>query len=71
LRAFLKRAGVVRYDTAHGFAHKDVALCKGSVEKERIPFDDYNLAPTFAESDLRKNWGECRRKFLMEAGEDG
>jgi hypothetical protein len=40
---------VVRYDTAHGFAHKDILPYKGDVRKEKLPFNDLNLALTFAE----------------------
>ena len=45
---------IVRYDTAHGSAHKDIILHKGNAEKEKMPFTDFNLALTFAENDLRK-----------------
>ena len=59
---------VVRYDTAHGFAHKDSLSYKGEAAKEELPFDDYNLALTFAEKDLRDNWQKYREHFLEEAG---
>jgi hypothetical protein len=57
---------VVRYDTAHGFAHKDILSFKGEARKERLPFNDFNLALTFAEKDLRYNWKEYRENFLTE-----
>lgn len=60
---------VVRYDTAHGFAHKDKLTFNSRVTKEDMPFDDFNLALTFAEKDLRDNWQEYRAQFLKEVDE--
>ncbi len=58
---------VVRYDTAHGFAHhKDILHPKEAADKEALVFTDYNLALTYAENDLRKNWQDYREKFLKE-----
>lgn len=57
---------VVRYDTAHGFAHKDVLHPAGKADKEALPFTDYNLALIYAENDLRKNWKKYREAFLQE-----
>lgn len=57
---------VVRYDTAHGFAHKDVLHPAGKADKEALPFTDYNLALLYAENDLRKNWKKYREAFLQE-----
>ncbi len=39
---------------------------QGEATKEELPFDDYNLALTFAEKDLRDNWQEYRENFLKE-----
>lgn len=57
---------VIRYDTAHGFAHKDMISYRGDVSKERLPFDDLNLALTYAEKDLKENWQKYRNDFLKE-----
>jgi len=57
---------VVRYDTAHGFAHKDIVPYKRDTQKETLPFNDYNLALTFAEKDLRDNWQKYREQYLKE-----
>jgi len=57
---------VVRYDTAHGFAHKDLLTFTGEVLKEKLPFHDYSLALTFAEKDLKDNWRMYREDFLKE-----
>lgn len=55
---------VVRYDTSHGLAHRDMMSLKGSVAKTPLFNQDYNDALTFAESDLKLNWEYYRRKFL-------
>jgi hypothetical protein len=55
---------VVRYDTAHGFAHRDMMDLKGSIEKTPLFNQDYNDALTFAESDLKSNWEYYKRRFL-------
>lgn len=57
---------LVRYDTAHGFAHKDVLTFDGKITKHKLPFTDYNLALTFAEKDLKENWQKYRENFLKE-----
>ncbi len=31
---------VIRYDTSHGFAHKDMLSYKGYVKKEKLTVDD-------------------------------
>lgn len=43
---------VVRCDTAHGFAHRDVLYPSGQVEKTELLVRDYNDALTFALRDL-------------------
>lgn len=61
---------VVRYDTAHRFAHKDILSFKGDVKKEILPFHDFNLALTFAEKDLKDNWQKHRERYLKEVEEN-
>ena len=46
---------VVRYDTAHGFAHRDFINLNGIKTKTPMFTSDYNEALTFAESDIRSN----------------
>jgi hypothetical protein len=58
---------VVRYDTAHGFSHRDLLSRKG-VEQKTPLFDmDYNDALTFAENDLKANWMSYRQRFTERA----
>lgn len=47
---------VVRYDTAHGFAHKDLLAPTGEVEKKISVSFGYNDALTNAELDIKMNW---------------
>lgn len=55
---------VVRYDTAHGFAHRDLLNIKGEVSKTPLFNQDYNDALTFAENDLKSNWEYYKKRFL-------
>lgn len=55
---------VVRYDTSHGFAHRDLLDRDGVVQKTPLFTMDYNDALTFAENDLRANWEHYRDLFL-------
>lgn len=57
---------VVRYDTMHGFAHKDIIHSSGKVEKIPLPMQDFNEALTFAEEELRVEWELFRMKYLQE-----
>lgn len=61
---------VVRYDTTHGFAHRDFIHPDGECEKTPIFVKDYNDALTFAEGDLKDNWEFYRERFLGEVKND-
>jgi len=54
---------IVRYDTAHDFAHQDILYPDGTQEKIELPFSDYNEALTFAQLDLRANWRMYRDRY--------
>ena len=54
---------VVRYDTAHDFAHRDVLYPSGASEKTEMVTQDYNKALTFAIKDLANNWEKYRRRY--------
>jgi len=59
---------VVRYDTSHGFAHRDLMYPDGSVDKQPLLFESYNLALTFATQELKQNWQRYRhngRRIIM------
>lgn len=54
---------VVRYDSAHGFAHIDRYNLKGEQRKERLNVD-FNAALTMGEQDIKQNWSTYRERFL-------
>ena len=57
---------VVRYDTAHGYAHRDLLHADGRKEKTTLMFKDLNLCLTYAENDLRLHWSTYRDQYLKE-----
>ncbi len=54
---------VIRYDTAHGFAHCDRLHPDGSQEKHALPIRDFNEALTYAQNDLRANFRRYCERF--------
>lgn len=58
---------VIRYDTAHGFAYKDIMTKKGRTIKQPLYFETYNLAFTYASMDLKTNWMRYRKDFEKES----
>ena len=54
---------VVRYDTAHGFAHCDRLHPYEDAAKIEMPTQDYNEALTVAMEDLITNWQSYRRRY--------
>ncbi len=57
---------VVRYDTAHRFAHKDILHPDGSVDKQPLHFPNLNFAFTFAIQDLKSLWQWYRYGYERE-----
>jgi len=57
---------IVRYDTAHGQPHTDVLKPDGTKEKTLLHFPNYNDAFSYAEEDIRANWGNYRRRYFAE-----
>lgn len=55
---------VVRYDTRHGFAHRDLMDRRGNKRKTPMFTKDFNEALTFAEYDIRSNWRIYKDQFL-------
>ncbi len=54
---------VVRYDTAHGFAHRDMLRPGKETEKTALSFQEYGAALTFAINDLAQNWERYRLRY--------
>jgi len=57
---------VIRYDTKHGFAHKDVIHFDGTTEKFNLGISNYNIGMTLAEQDFKINWEKYVEEFLKE-----
>jgi hypothetical protein len=55
---------VVRYDTAHGYAHKDLINPDSSKEKIFMGLADLNEALTLADRDINENWERYKERFL-------
>ncbi len=56
---------VVRYDTAHSYAHRDLYRKKGPQLKTPLGMD-FKTARTFAQDDVLKNWMRYKQLFLEE-----
>jgi hypothetical protein len=55
---------VVRFDTCHGFPHKDEMDRDGRVRrKERLPAVDGHQLVDLAIDDIKANWKSYRRRF--------
>ncbi len=59
-----RRTPVVRYDTAHGFPHRDELLPSGLRVKAPMPATlTLRQALQAAEADIRQNWRTYRQQF--------
>lgn len=54
---------VIRYDTAHNFAHIDRLYPDGRIEKQPLYFENYNMAFTYATIDLKRLWEKYREEY--------
>jgi len=57
---------IVRYDTAHGFAHRDRMHPDGRVDKEPLLWETYNVALTWATQELKAHWRRYRQRYEEE-----
>ncbi len=55
---------IVRYDNAHGYAHKDLLKPGGGKEKIFLGIGDLNQALTFADKDVNENWKRYKNRYL-------
>ena len=62
-----KWRAIIRYDTSHGFAHKDIIHYDGELEKQPLYFPDLNMAFTFAIQELKISWRWYRIAYEKEA----
>ncbi len=56
--------GMTRYDTAHGYARKDLSNPDGSKEKIFLGTADLNEALTLADIDINENWERYKERYL-------
>ena len=59
---------IIRYDTSHGFAHKDIIHYSGEQEKQPLYFPDLNIAFTFTIQELKISWRWYRMAYEKEMG---
>lgn len=57
---------IVRFDTAHGYAHKDICHPDGTREKQLQPWRDFAHALTSAENDLKARWSAYLDRYREE-----
>ncbi len=57
---------IVRYDSAHGLAHRDLLHPTGRKTKTSFQNWDYSQVLTFGERDLKQNWGAYKQRYLDE-----
>jgi hypothetical protein len=58
-----KWTAIIRYDTAHGFAHRDKMHPRKEAEKVEISVRNYKEGLNFAIEDLEAHWREYRRRY--------
>jgi len=61
---------IIRYNSAHGFAHRDIIHPDGKVDKHPLPFSDFAAALTYGEQDISEHWKQYRERFEKEMGRD-
>ncbi len=57
---------IVRYDTAHGFPHRDTIHPDGTEEKDEFPGVEPGEVLTIGERDIKANWQKYRTAFEQE-----
>ena len=55
---------VIRYDTAHGFVHKDLINPDGSKEKIFMGEANLNEVMNIADKDINENWEKYKNRYL-------
>ena len=59
-----KWAPVVRYDTAHGYAHKHILNPDGSKQKVILGAYGYEAALSLADLDINQNWKAYKARYM-------
>jgi len=55
---------IVRYDTSHGYAHKDLINPDGSKEKILMGAVGLSEALTLADMDINENWERYKERYF-------
>ena len=55
---------IVRYDTSHGYAHKDLMNPDGTQEKILMGMADFAEALVLADMDINENWERYKERYL-------
>jgi len=55
---------IIRYDTSHGYAHKDLINPDGSKEKIFMGVTSLNEALALADMDINENWERYKERFF-------
>jgi len=63
-----KWRAIVRYDSRHGFAHRDVIRPSGDQDKYP-PFEDLGVAMTYGEQDIEDRWEWYRKRYEDRRGD--
>lgn len=59
---------IVRYDTAHGFSHRDLLHFNRPEEKTEYPGRSNAEVLTLGQEDLKRNWQSYRARYEKEMG---
>lgn len=59
---------IVRYDTAHGFPHRDLLHPDGLEEKSEYPGRSNAEVLTLGQEDIKRNWLLYRKQYEREMG---
>jgi hypothetical protein len=55
---------IVRYDTSHGYTHKDLINPDGTIEKVFMGTAEFKEALTLADVDINENWERYKDRFF-------
>lgn len=65
-----KWQAIVRYDSMHDFAHRDVIHPSGDQDKYPLPFEDLGMAMIYGEQDIENRWEWYRERYEREREQD-
>jgi len=55
---------IVRYDTSHGYTHKDLINPEGAQEKILMGMADFAEALVLADMDINENWERYKERYF-------